>query len=143
MASLVGSFIPIIFGLLLLTTIGRALTFWQKERTARVFSFMLVFLSLSVLYLVVALGLPVQARDIARTFLLVALLVGTWLDWQALIGFMHKKYERKVVALSETDAPPPTTTTLATLADEHGPVKLNATEVGEVTEVSERIPTHE
>lgn len=146
MAELALLYVPFLFILLLSASICRLVIFWQMERSVRVMAFLVVFVSFGVLVLGTTIKLPETVRTVTRCFLIGSLVIGNYLDWHALIVFLHKKYERKVVAAAaEIEAPLPVTKTLAAIAGEHSPVQLNATEPApkaETAPVPEPEPAH-
>jgi len=130
-------FIPILFGLILITTILRGIIFWQMERTPKVFAFFMVFLCFCLLYLVLALAPYPQwqqaFRDSVRLVLLTSLVVGNWFQLVELRSFLAEKNRKRFPGVDavHVEAEPPPTKTLAALAGEQGPVKLEATEITE------------
>lgn len=85
--------IPFLCGLLIISVIINALVMWQMERTWRIFSITILFVSLTLLYLVVALRLPTLWRDIGRIGLMFGLLGSNFFRGRDLIIFLRKKGE--------------------------------------------------
>lgn len=119
-------FAPLLFGLLLITALNRALVFWQRERSQRIFYSFLTFFCFCLLYVAAALLWPALWRDTIRIVLLWALVWGNYHEWKYLVDFLRKKD----IAYQAAPIDPPTTLeALGEAQREPGPaVALEATE---------------
>lgn len=95
--------IPALFGVLCMTTVARALIFWQKERTARVFFFFIAFLTLCLLYLVAALKLPTYLIDVGRITFFLSMLLGSIFEWKELIVYQIQKAQKHAAGVEEAE----------------------------------------
>jgi len=86
---------PLIFGLLLIMVLNRAIVFWQRERTERIFYSFLFFLTLCLLYLSLALAWPSLWREVVRVLLVWSLIWGNYHEWTDLVEFLRKKYNAR------------------------------------------------
>jgi hypothetical protein len=126
------TYAAVLFGLVLLITIYKALVLWQMERTPLTICSFLVFASLQFLYLVTAAHWPTTWRDVARVVFLTALVGDNVFGWRALIVFLSAKNAGIVDAKIEQAAT--STSTLGSVAETQAatvvaaPVALEATE---------------
>lgn len=119
MSSLVELFAPLLFGLLLVAAVNRALVFWQQERSGRIlFSFVTLF-CLCLLYLATARLWPSGVRDGIRAALLLGLVASNYYWWRDLLRFLREKYDGGVA--------PPKIQTLAELSETQAAAKEAAT----------------
>lgn len=112
----------VLFGLVLLITIYKAVVLWQIERTPLAICSFLVFASLQFLYLVTAAHWPTWWRDAARIVFLAALLGDGVFGWRWLIVHLANKNAGIGAAAA------PAASTLGTVGETAAPVALVATE---------------
>jgi len=124
-------FAPILFGLLLITAVNRAIVFWQEERSPQIFYIAMTYSCFCLLYLASSLEWPAPWRDAIRAILLWALAWGNWYEWRELIVFLRKKELRPAQPPDPEPVPPggePKVVTLGNLSKMDNAVAIEASE---------------
>lgn len=118
-------FVPVLVGLLLLTTFCQLFTVAaiKKERTPQAFAFLIVFADFCFLYFVASYTLSAFWRDTGRIVLILALVFGSLFLLRNLFRAMREKDKA-----FNAEPIPPAPTTLVDLAQENNvPVVLSGT----------------
>ena len=131
-------FAPILFGLLLITAVNRAIVFWQEERSPQIFYIAMTYSCFCLLYLASSLEWPAPWRDAIRVVLLWSLAWGNWYEWRELLAFLRKKELVAAEPVVEPVVEPvaePKVVTLGNLSKMDNAVAIEASEPVEPTKV--------